>query len=145
MAALSGVKTNSNFKAMRSFTPCPIPLPGTVSGVYKVTAKGAAITSSDVFTAVAQGLYEVTYYHVISRAATSSSDTQLTFTWSDVSGVTQTVNATDLSNNTLGAYTQGKIVFQLESGSKLTLATTFTSSGATAMQYSLFVTVQKLG
>lgn len=88
-----------------------------------------------------KGLYLVTYYHSVSQAATTSSSTQLTIAWTDQTGTAQTFTDTELTN-TLGNMQQGEITVNADGVHEVTAAASYASSGATAMNYNLFLRLQ---
>jgi hypothetical protein len=105
-------------------------------------ATQAALIGATNLIAAATGLFRVSYYHVISRAATTSSATQLAIAYNDGSAA-QTVLGSSLNTNILGAFAAG--AFTIPSvGGAITYATTYASVGGTTMQYGLRITIEQL-
>lgn len=106
------------------------------SSVVDLSTQSASIGNTALPT-LPQGMYQITYYISVSRAASSSSSILATFTWPSgdspgtVTGVTGTLNS-----NTLGDYKSGVIVCRIPTGS-LTYSTTYASSGGTSLLYHL--------
>jgi len=134
---------NKGFAFLKALIPSSIPLPGLTCSTYADTAIGASITSKTLFTTGSKGIFKITYYAVVTRAATTSSSVTAAFGFTDDSGA-QTTAATASPTNTLGNFVQGDITVELAAGADLTFATTYASSGATSMQHSLYIAVQRL-
>lgn len=107
-----------------------------------LTAQAAAIGTTTLLSLPAAGLYRISYYHEITRAATSSSSTQLTLSWT--AAAAQSTAGASIATNVLGDIARGTLVVRVASGS-ITYSTTYASSGATTMQYGLTITVEKIG
>ncbi len=106
-----------------------------------LTAQAAAITTTNLIAAPTAGLYRVSYYHEITQAATVSSATLLTIGWT--AAAAKTATDVNITTNTVGDYQSGELIIRVASGA-ITYATTYTSAGATAMQYGLNITVERL-
>lgn len=107
-------------------------------------ALGAAISPATVLAVLPEtGLYRVTWYARVSRAATSSSSLQLTVGWTD-GGVACTQAGAALTGNTTATCESVSLVVAADVATNLTLAVAYTSSGATSMQYNYVVLVEQL-
>lgn len=133
---------NKGFAFLKPFIPSTVPLAGLTCATYADTVIGASISSKTLFTAASKGLFKLTYYVLVTRAATTSSSVTVSFGWTDDSGA-QT-NTTASPTNTLGNFVQGDVTVELAAGQNLTFSTTFASSGATSMQHSLYIVVQRV-
>lgn len=107
-------------------------------------SQGASIGATD-FTggALSGGLYRLSYYVQVTRAATTSSSIQVTLAWT-FNGATVTFPGTVLTGNTLTTGTSQQVMVRIDAGSPVTYATTYASVGATSMLYSLNVTIEQL-
>jgi hypothetical protein len=120
-------------------------LPYVVGTTGLLSAQGANIGSTNLVASVAAGLYEVCSWIAVTRAATSSSTMpSVTIGWNN--GVAQTfqMSATSTSNTTT---TNGKACTPVRAAAStaITYSTAgFASSGATSMQYELYVTARAI-
>ncbi len=133
---------NKGFAFLKPMIPSTVPLAGLTCATYADTAVGASITTKTLFTAGSKGVFKVHYYILVTRAATSSSSVALTLTWTDDSQA-QT-NAPSSPTNTTGNFIQGDVFVELAAGQALTFATAYASSGATSMQHSIYLAVQRI-
>jgi hypothetical protein len=102
----------------------------------------AAITATNFTNSVIlEGLYRVTWYHRIERAASGSSATRLTLSWTE-EGVTQTFVGTNLNGNTTTTRESGAQLFDADAGTDITYACTYTSVGATSMEYEIVLVLE---
>lgn len=114
-----------------------------------LTTQGASIAATGLATVTSQGLYRITYYVRVTRAATTSSYISLALSWVD-GGVTQTADPADLSGvtaltgNTVTSYGTGTYLVYIDAGTTPTYATTYASTGATSMQYRLAVVMEQV-
>jgi hypothetical protein len=90
---------------------------------------------------VSSGTYRLTYYARITQAATVSSSLAVTIGWTDGGAQSHTFPA--ITGNTTTT-TDSQTWMVVVSGAPLTYATTYSSSGATPMQYALTVTVEAI-
>ena len=115
-----------------------------VPGTASLTAQSDSVAATAIQAGVLEpGLYRVSYYLRVTRAATSSSSIALTIRWTDgaiacnyVSGAT--------TGNTTATVLQGSVLVSVDKGSSITYETTYASVGATTMQYALSVRVEAL-
>lgn len=128
-----------------------------------LTAQGAAIASSTLYAvpAASNGIYRITWYFKVTRAATTSSTVggangfQIGFTDatdSVVIGLSSTYgwgansnNTRNDNSNTTGAFVSGTTVVWAKASTNILYAIDYTSSGVTTMQYELHIRVQQLG
>lgn len=126
--------------AYNGITPAGLGLAPIVVDV-SLTAQEAAIATTNLLTAPTPGMYRVAYYHEVTQAATTSSATQITLGWT--SAAAQTFAGTTLNTNTVGNFTPNVRIVRISSGD-LTYAVSYSSSGATPMQFAIYVTVERL-
>ena len=106
----------------------------------------AALTPTTLATAPAEheALYKFTYYVRIVRAATISSSLQVTFTWTD-GGVTQTYTAPALTGNTTDTHqVLEEVTIRADPGTEVTVETSYSSTGATDMQYDVDAAAERI-
>lgn len=111
----------------------------------------AAIASTILYPVPATqgGMYKVTFYLKVTRAATTSSVLgALTITYTDATdsvaqsvvalGSTQTgVGATTNAGNSTVSVLQGTVIVNAKAGTTINFSVAYTSVGATAMQYEI--------
>jgi len=113
---------------------------GSASG----TAESASIPATDVQTSpLSEGLYRASYSLRIVQAATTSSSAAMTMSWVSNS-VTCSESFPAVTGNTLSSQTSGSILFSVDGGSQVQYAVSYSSSGATPMQYSFDFIVEEL-
>lgn len=109
-----------------------------------LTDQSASISATSLpVSTLTDGMYRLNYYARITRAATTSSSLTITIQWTHL-GVVCTFATSALTGNTTTSYTQGTVAFRADLGTNVTYATTYASSGATSMQYSLAITLESL-
>jgi hypothetical protein len=91
----------------------------------------------------AAGLYRLTYYMRITRAATLNSNLTFTAGWTD-DGVPQSISGAGVTGNTTTSLETGTVLIYSDPISPITYATTYVSAGATAMNYKLSVTLEQI-
>ncbi len=108
----------------------------------KAEAQGASIGATDVSDGtLAAGLYRLSYYMRVTRAASTSSSLQFEVTWTD-GGVAQAETFTAITGNTTGTHQFGTMLIRSDKNSPVRYATTYASTGATTMLYALYVTLE---
>lgn len=108
-------------------------------GSVSLEAQSAAISATAIQTPdLTAGLYQVTYAARITQAATASSSLTVTVTWTD-GGVTCTQSGAAMTGNTTSTVQSGVIVLQSDAASTVRYSTSYSSTGATEMQYQLAV------
>jgi membrane-bound inhibitor of C-type lysozyme len=119
-----------------------------------LTAQGAAIAATLLYAVPASkgGLYRVTWYAKVTRAATTSSTIGfLTLNHTDntdsvvVTGASAAVYASNASANSTQAYAHGVYTVWAKASSNINYTFSYTSSGATTMQYELHIKAEYLG
>jgi hypothetical protein len=109
-----------------------------------LTLQGASIgTTSIPFGALDTGLYRVSYYARITRAATTSSSLTVTLGWTE-GGISLTSAGAAMTGNTTGTVQSGTLLIRIDAASPVSYATTYASVGATSMQYRLDVLLEQL-
>lgn len=113
-----------------------------------LTAQAANIASTDIIASPAAGIYRVSAYISVSQAASSTSTLpSVVITWTDQdSGQAMSLTLTPTSTgNALTTVEQAAATLSLTSTTALAYSTTsYASSGATPMQYSLHIRVETL-
>jgi hypothetical protein len=90
-----------------------------------------------------QGLYRVTWYVRITRAATISSDLTIRIRFLDGTVALFTEAALGAAN-TVTTWHSGTVVIQSDLDGPISYETVYSSAGATSMQYSIRVTLERL-
>lgn len=129
------------------------PIPATVAKV-NLTAQAAAISATTAYAVPANGagLYLISWVATITQTATSScvlgstSGFQARFT---KGGVVKTTNPQSVTNftsiaNSTGTAISASLLMSCDASTNIQYLMGYSSTGATAMQYSLDITVQKL-
>jgi hypothetical protein len=116
----------------------------TVVSAVTITAKSASISATSFpRTVLSAGLYRIGYFARVTTAATTSSS--LTVTIAGVNGgVACSVAGAAMTGNTTSTVQSGNIYIQSDNSTALTYATTYASSGATAMVYGVWMTVERV-
>ena len=116
--------------------------PSVASTPVSVTAQAASIGITAIPTStLAGGLYRVSYYARITRAATVSSSLIVTIGWTET-GVSLIQSGAAIIGNTTASNQNGTLFLQVDASSPVTYATTYASVGATTMQYKLVVSLE---
>lgn len=112
--------------------------------VVELSGQSTSLTATAfAFGDVVAGLYRLSYYATVSRAATTSSSLSLTFTHTD-GGLTKSITTTAITGNTTATYTAGMVLLRVDNAAPVTFGTTYASVGATTMQYTLVIVVEKV-
>ena len=99
--------------------------------------------------ALGAGLYRVSWYARITRAASAASSLTLILGWTEsglplsLSGITAIGDGV-LTGNTTGTVGTGTVLLRIDAGSPITYATTYSSIGATTMEYRLDLVIEQL-
>ena len=110
----------------------------------RAATQGASIAATDFSGGgLSAGLYRITYYTRITRAATTSSSLTITFDWTD-EGVSPTASGTAIIGNTTTTFQSGTIMIYTDSNTPIRYSTTYASVGATTMLYKLYVTLEEV-
>lgn len=116
--------------------------PQTVS-VGTSSAQAAAISVTTLVTPTVAGLYRATWALRITQAATSSSSAMVVIGWTD-GGVALTAAGPALTGNTVTSTDVGTVLLRADAATPVTLQVTYSSIGATAMQYAVSVVVERV-
>lgn len=92
---------------------------------------------------LAPGLYRVTWYARITRAATTSSSLVVTFSWTD-GGIACSTSSAALTGNTTSTSGTGSALMNIDQASPVSYSTTYGSVGATTMQHSLAIVLETI-
>jgi hypothetical protein len=114
-----------------------------------LTGQTASLSATALDTgALDPGVYRVSYAARITTAASTSSSVTITISWMD-GNVAQTQSGAAMTGNTTTTQQNASFLIHvgpntLSSNDVVKYATTYASSGGTAMQYSLYVMVESL-
>ena len=109
-----------------------------------LTAKTASISATAFDRASKDaGMYRVGYFARITTAATTSSSLTVTISGTN-GGVAVSFAGAALTGNTTATVQSGNIYIQADAATDVKYATTYASSGGTAMVYSLWVTLERV-
>lgn len=118
---------------------------GNVIGEVSRTVQGASIASTaiPITGPVTAGLYRLSTYARITTAAGASSSLTVTLGFTD-GAVSQTVNGAALTANTTTTWQSLTYLIRADEATSITYATTYASSAAGVMKYSLYVRVERV-
>lgn len=107
--------------------------------------QAASIAATDLAgAALPEGRYSLMYWLTIVQAASVSSSIQITFSWT-YRAVTKSASGAAITSNLTSANQSGSLpMFVSDGSSPITYATTYASSGATALNYDLFVALLRV-
>ena len=109
-----------------------------------VSGQAASIgTTSIPASSLSAGLYRVTWYLRITRAAATSSSVTVSFGWTDDT-VTMSLSGAAVTGNTTTTSQTGTALLSVDNASPVTYATSYTSVGTPAMQYALDLTLESV-
>ena len=108
-----------------------------------VTLQAASIAATPLSIGTNAGLYRVNLVARITRAATVSSSLTVTIRWT-MGGVALSKTYTALTGNTTATYLAEIFPVRLDAATALTYETVYASSGATTMEYSAEIAVERL-
>lgn len=117
--------------------------PTKITDVPISAASASIVPTSLNLGATSQGVYRVTYYARISRAASASSSLTVSIQWTD-GGVAITGSGAAITGNTTTTFQSNTLLLQSDANSPITYSTTYSSTGATTMQYTLRVIVEQM-
>ncbi len=111
-----------------------------------LSTQSASIGETNLYTAPSSGLYRISYSAKTTRAASTSGSVDLTFSWTDAGDSTSlTSSAVTLANSTgITGVQEGTFIVNAASSTNISYATTYSSSGATSLQYELRVRVEAM-
>lgn len=109
-----------------------------------LTEQGASISPTDISGGgVTGGLYSFRYYARITREGTISSSLTVTLDWRD-GGVTVDIAGAAITGNTTDSFQDATHLIHVDGAAPIRYATTYASAGATSMQYSLYVVLERV-
>lgn len=108
-----------------------------------LSAQSASIAATPLNVGNSAAFYRVTSYARITRAATTSSSFQLTIQWTE-GGQALSKVYTALTANTVTTLQAETLPIRIDANTSLTYAVTYASVGATSMQYSVELVVERL-
>lgn len=113
--------------------------------VVELEDQEASIGSTSIpFGALNEGLYRVSVYARITRAATSSSSLTVAIGWTE-SSLSLSKSFSALTGNTTGTVlVDPPLLLYIDGSTPITYATTYASVGATAMQYRLTIVLEQI-
>jgi hypothetical protein len=104
----------------------------------------ASIAATNIpLPSLSRGLYRVSYYARIMQAASTSSSLTVTLGWVDAT-VACSFSGSALTGNTTATSQSGTQMIRCDEETNVTYATTYASSGGTAMQYRLDLLVEQI-
>jgi hypothetical protein len=89
------------------------------------------------------GLFRVSWFLRVTQAATTSSSVAVTIGFTEGS-VALTTSGAALTGNTTTTFQQGTLMLACDANSSITYAASYSSVGATSMQYGLAVIVERV-
>ena len=109
------------------------------------TAQSASIATTSLPTDgdLSAGLYRVTYYARITTAAGVSSSLTVNFGWTD-GAISQTHSGAAMTGNSNTTWQTDSILIYVDAATPISYSTTYASDAAGAMQYQLFVTLERM-
>jgi hypothetical protein len=111
--------------------------------IVDLSGQGASIAATSLpVGSITHGVYRVSYYARITRAATTSSSLTVAVTWPD--SVTCTHTGAAITGNTTATFQEDVITMDVDSAGPIQYSTTYASVGAVSMQYKLVVTCEKV-
>jgi hypothetical protein len=108
-----------------------------------LTAQSASIAATALPVGNSAAFYRVSSYARITRAATTSSSMALTIQWTE-GGQALSKAYTALTANTVTTLLAETLPVRVDGNTSLTYTVTYASVGATAMQYSLELVVERV-
>ena len=114
-------------------------------GRVEKNQQGAAIAATPVVVegTLQPGVYRLTYYVRIERAATTSSELVVVFNWTDAN-VAQTRTGGTLNGNTTTTVEQAQFLVRVDKDTSITLETSYASVGATSMRFNIDLILEKV-
>ena len=117
-----------------------------------LTTQSSSIGATNLIASAPAGMYSVCWIQTLTRAASVSSSLLTTIAWNN--GSAKTMAALSVSGgllqltadiaNSLNSAGRNCIVIYSADSQAITYATTYGSVGGTTMQYSLYITVERL-
>lgn len=115
-----------------------------VLNVVSLSEQAASITATDFAgTSLLEGRYRLSYHARISQAGTVSSSLTVALGWTE-GGVAQAYTGAAMTGNTTATNQSGSVIIRGDADGAVTYTTTYASVGATAMEYSLDLVLEKI-
>jgi hypothetical protein len=114
------------------------------AGAVHLTAKSATIGATTILATQFSGLYRVTYYLRITKAAATNSSVTITVGWTE-SGVPLTFAFAALTTNTIQSVQSGTFLLRSDGAAPITYSVTYASTPAADAQYRLDVVLEQVG
>lgn len=114
-----------------------------ISAVSLTTQAASLAATNFAGATLLAGLYRATYYARITQAATTSSSLTVSLRWTEGS-VVQTATGSAIVGNTTATGQSDSILINIDAGSQVQYLTTYASVGATAMQYAINFSLEKV-
>lgn len=109
-----------------------------------VSTQGAAILDTPIpLASLPAGLFRISYYIRVTRAATVSSSVQVTISWTDRL-VACSVSGTALTGNTTATLESQTVMVRVDQATPVSYAVAYASAGATSAQYSLDLVIEQV-
>ena len=113
-------------------------------GSAEAHLQNASIAATDLTDGTfGAGLYRLTYYARVTKAAGVSSSLQVTFAWTD-HAIAQTSSGAAMTGNTTTTQQSGTVLVYSNAASPISYSTTYASNGAGEMEYSLYVVIERV-
>lgn len=109
--------------------------------VYTKSNQSASIVTATVATIIQSGLYRISYRQRVTTPATTNSSLTPTIGWRE-GGVTQSASGAAMTGNTTTTQQNGVFFVRCDSGTVITAAFLYASTGATAMVFNADVAVE---
>lgn len=156
-SAITGISSNSgsgswahtgNLSTTGTITAGGVQLRGIVASDGK-SAQSADINEPGFYAVTVSGMYRVSAFVVLSQAATTSSTlpgSNVFYTEATTGIAVQDIITQSANTNLIGLHTGGTVVIAAQQGANIGYSTSsYASSGATPMQYSIHIRVEFLG
>ena len=117
--------------------------PQAVETATTTTPQSASIAATPALVTQTGGLYRVSYYLRITKAAGVSSSVTVTIGWTE-SGIPLTLSGAALTTNTVTSVQSNTWLVRADGATSITYATTYVSNPAADAQYRLDVVVEQV-
>ncbi len=116
--------------------------PQVQSSVTGTPTGGSISTTTLLADTGSAGVFRVSWFLRITQAATTSSSVAVSVGFTD--GVALTISGSAVTGNTTTTIQQQTVLVRCDANSALTCSTTYSSVGATSMQYAVSVVVERV-
>lgn len=114
-----------------------------VGAAVALSAQASSLIGAVDTPALTAGLYRVSWHLRVTRAATTAGSVALALS-TTAGGQVTTETVGTLATNVLGDARSGVAVLDVDAGAAVSYATVYSSTGATALQYALQLSVEAL-